>query len=107
MKRLETRGSSIARSVTYTVLSSRVKLSSSIAILDVDLSLVNKTGYHRVVRGVKDLETLEGAIEHDTGAMALFGAPSDLLALSVGDGRVGGGRSPQTKIYKSKMKKQL
>ena len=92
---------------THGILSSRVELSSSIAILDVDLGLVNETGYHRVVRGVEDLETLEGAIEHDTGAMALFGAPSDLFALSVGDGRVGGGRSPQTKIYKSKMKKQL
>lgn len=92
---------------TYSVLSSRVELTSSIAILDVDLGLVDKTGDHGVIGRIEDLETLEGTVEHDTGTMALFRAPSNLLALSVGDGRVGSGRSPQTEIYKSKMKSTM
>lgn len=54
--------------------------------MNVELSLVDETSDHGVVGGVEDLETLKGAVEHDTSAMALLCAPRDFLAFSVGDG---------------------
>lgn len=83
---------------THQILSSRVKLATKVTGLNVEQSLVNKTGDHGVVGSVKNLETLESTVEHDARATALLGAPGNLLAFSIGDSRIDLLGRPETKI---------
>ena len=83
---------------THEVSTVGVKLSSTIVSLDVDLSLIDETDDLDVVGGLGELDTGEGTTRDEASAVALLGAPSDDLTLSVGDGRVGGGRSPETEV---------
>lgn len=75
-----------------------VELTSVIAILDVDLGLVDETSNQDVVRGLEVLDTLEGAGRHQTRAVTLLRAPCNFLALSVGDRGVGACGRPQAEV---------
>ena len=83
---------------TYAILRAGVELSSVVTVLNVELGLVNDTSEHPVVVGLEELGALDGTLGHDASAVALLGAPRDDFTLSVGDGRVGGGRSPETEV---------
>ena len=75
-----------------------VELTSVIAILDVDLGLVDETSDQDVVGGLEVLDTLEGAGRHQTRAVTLLRAPCNFLALSVGDRGVGARGRPQAEV---------
>jgi hypothetical protein len=76
----------------------RVKLATEIAFFDVDQSLVNKSDNADIVGGLNELDALEGALGNDAGPMPGLCAPGDFLAFGIGDGRVGLGRCPETKV---------
>jgi hypothetical protein len=90
-------------SKTYAVLRARVELASVVAVLDVELGLVDETSDHPVVLRLEELGAEEGALLHDAGAVALLGAPRDLVTLGVGDGRVGGSRGPKAEVYRGQL----
>lgn len=71
--------------VTYTVLSSRVELSSVVISGHVQHRLVDEGGDLDVRRRLDHLETGDGALGDETGAVALLGAPRDLLVFGVRD----------------------
>ena len=75
-----------------------VELTSVIAILDVDLGLVDETSDQDVVGGLEVLDTLEGSGRHQTRAVTLLRAPCNFLALSVGDRGVGARGRPQAEV---------
>lgn len=79
----------------------RVKLSSRIPVLNVDLGLVNKTDDLNVVRSSHELDAFEGASWDETGAVSGFGAMSDFLAFGIGNERIGFGRGPEAEIIEA------
>lgn len=83
---------------TYKILTVRVKLSSVIVSLDVDLGLVDETSDLDIIWGLDVLNTLEGAVGDDTSTATSLSTPSNLLTLSVRDSRVGLGRCPETEV---------
>ena len=87
---------------TYEVSTMGVELSSVIVGLEVDLGLVNEADDHDVVGGGDVLDTEEGAVGDDTSAMALLGAPGDLVCLGLADGIVVLGGRPQAEVYMEK-----
>ena len=85
--------------VTIAIGTVRVKLSSFITSLDVDLCEVTHAGYLNVVLGANEVNTLEGAIGDHTGTTAALGTPSDLVPLRVADCADRGG-CPETEIIR-------
>ena len=83
---------------TYEISTVRIKLSSVVVGLKVDLGLVNEADDHDVVGGGDVLDTEEGAVGDDTSAMALLGAPGDLVGLRLADGIVLLGGRPQAEV---------
>jgi hypothetical protein len=84
---------------THAVLGARVELAASVAGLDVDLGLVNEAGDHDVVVVLEHLRAEEGTGGDLAGAVSGLGAPRDLIALGVGDERVGRRRSPEAEVW--------
>lgn len=83
--------------ITYAVLTSGVELTSKVPSLDVDHSLVDKTGDHPVVIVLQQLRAKDSALRHNACAMALLGAPGYLLAFRISD-VIELGRAPKTEI---------
>jgi hypothetical protein len=84
--------------VPAAILAARVQLASQIAILPVQLRLVDEAGDHVVVVGLEELRAEQGAFGHDARAVALLRAPRDLVALRVGDRGVELGRRPEAEV---------
>ena len=82
---------------THTILASGVELTSGVITRDKEISLVDKTSDHPVVGGLEELCTQDCALGHDTGTVALLGAPRNLLTLSVSDD-IEFGRAPQAEV---------
>ena len=76
-----------------------VELSSVVVGLEVDLGLVNEADDHYVVVGGDVLDTEEGTVGDDACAMALLGAPGDLVGLGLADGIVLLGRRPEAEVW--------
>jgi len=85
--------------VTVAIGTVRVKLSSFITSLDVDLGEVTYAGYLNVVLGTNEVNTLEGAIGDHTSTTAALGTPSDFVPLRVADCADRGG-CPETEIIR-------
>lgn len=75
-----------------------IELASVVVGVEVDLGLVDEADDHDVVVGGDVLDTEEGAVGHDTGAVALLGAPGDLVGLGLADGVVGLGGRPEAEV---------
>ena len=84
--------------LTIPILTVGVELSSVVVGLEVDLGLVNEADDHDVVVGGDVLDTEEGTVGDDAGAMALLGAPGDLVGLGLADGIVLLGGRPQAEV---------
>ena len=76
----------------------RVELTTVVALLDVDLGLVNKADDLNVGGGAHELDTGEGTLGNEAGATASLGAPGDLLTLRVGDEGALLGGSPEAEV---------
>lgn len=84
--------------VTTEISTVGVKLSSTIARLDVDLRLVDEADDLDVARGLGELHAGKGASGDQARAVTLLGAPSDLLTLRVTNGGVGLHGRPQAEV---------
>jgi hypothetical protein len=91
----------------YFVLSSRVELATEVTSLNVDKGLVNGSRDHPVLRSLEELCAFQEALLHDARAIALLSAPSDLLALGVGDAGVGGSRPPKAEVCVTTVIRQM
>lgn len=85
--------------ITLLVGTVRVKLPSLIGGLEVDLGLIDEASNLNVVRGLKELNALQGTTGDHTSAMALFSTPGDFGSLGVGDQGIGGGGGPQAEVW--------
>ena len=97
--RLSTRADRVLRERTYEISTVGVKLSSEVIRLEVQHGLVNEGKDLEVRGGAKELNALDGTGRDEAGTTAGLGAPSNLLALSIGDGLVGLGRRPKTPVF--------
>lgn len=95
------------REITHEILTVGVELSSVVVSCNVNLGLVNETSDLDVIRSLDVLNALEGTVGDEASTTALLGAPSDLLALRVSDGRVGLGRGPETEVYERSPSRQV
>lgn len=84
---------------TYQVSTVRVQFTSIVVRGQVDLCLVDEPGNLDVVGGLDQLDTLEGTVWNEAGAVAGLCAPCHFLCLGVANGRVWLGRCPETEIW--------
>jgi len=83
--------------VTVAVSAVRIKFTTLVTLLNIDLSQVTDTSDLNVVLGTNKVDALESAIRDETCASAALGAPSDFLPLGIAD-IANGGRRPQAEI---------
>lgn len=76
----------------------RVKLSSRVISLEVDLSLVDEPNNLDIIRCLHVLQTSESTRGDKAGTPTRLGAPGNFLTLSVGDEGVGLGWRPKAEI---------
>lgn len=65
-----------------------VELASVVAGSQVDLSLVKEANNHNIIRGRDVRDTEKGASGHDASAVAVLGAPGNLVSLRHANGIV-------------------
>jgi hypothetical protein len=76
----------------------RVKLSSVVTGLHVDLSLVDEAGELDILASLENLYTLQDTLWDETGPPTTLGTPCDFLLFRVTNSRVWLRRSPKTEI---------
>jgi len=84
--------------ITAAVSTTVIELTSSIALLDVQLGEIANTSDLNVARSLDEVNTLECAVGDGTSTTAGLGAPSDSLVLRVADGAVGVRRCPEAEV---------
>ena len=86
---------------THQVSTVRVHFTSIVVSAHVDLGLVDKTNDLDIIRGLHELNTLEGTTGNKTSAVLRLRAVSDSFAFSVSDDRVRVRRAPETEVCES------
>ena len=76
-----------------------VELASIVVGSQVNLGLVKETNNHDIIRGRDVGDTEKGASRHDAGAVAVLGAPGNLISLGNTNGIILLGRGPQTEVW--------
>jgi len=84
--------------VTALIGTMGVHLTSRVIRGDVDKGLLNETNNLDVIRGLHKLNTSQGTLGDDTGAMRVLGAPGNCLALDDTNLLVGLLRTPEAEV---------
>jgi hypothetical protein len=83
---------------TYKILAMGVKLTTLVSSCNIDLCLIQESDDLNIVGCIKQLNACNGAPGNTATTMTLLRAPSDLIALSVTNGRIGLRGSERAKV---------
>lgn len=77
--------------ITQVIVSVRIELSSSIAVPEADICLIEGTDDLKIRGGAKDLGPGDRALRHNASSVTRLGAVGDDVGLNVADGTIRGG----------------
>ena len=84
--------------ITHKIGTVGVKLTSVVVLRKVELGLVDESDHLDVVGSVQELDTSEGVLRNDTGAILLVCAPRNLDGFGVSNRLVRLRRRPQAEV---------